>query len=109
MLPLVQSGLPTLRRLCEQYHVDRLDLFGSAATGSFDDASSDLDFVVQFGPDEACDLFDRFFGLQAELQSLFGRDIDLVTDRSIRNPYFRQVVDRTRLNLYDARPAPVSA
>jgi len=37
-----------------------------------------------------------------ELQDLFGRDVDLVEARTIRNPYFQQAVDRERVELYAA-------
>jgi predicted nucleotidyltransferase len=37
--------------LCRRYGVRRLDVFGSAARGAdFDVATSDVDFLVQFGP-----------------------------------------------------------
>ena len=38
-----------LIELCRQFHVKRLEIFGSAATGAFRAESSDLDFVVDFG------------------------------------------------------------
>ena len=34
--------------LCQRYGVSRLDLFGSAATGAFNPATSDYDFVATF-------------------------------------------------------------
>ncbi len=108
MPPLLQAKHASLADLCASYAVERLDLFGSAATGEFDPITSDLDFVVTFAPHDTRDLFDRFFGLQGDLEVLFGRKVDLITDRSIRNPYFRRVVDQTRVNVYDARPATIA-
>jgi predicted nucleotidyltransferase len=44
------------------------------------------------------------FGSAAKgLEQLFGRRVDLVTERSIRNPYFREVVTATRQAIYDYR------
>jgi predicted nucleotidyltransferase len=34
-----------------------------------------------------------------ELERLFGRPVDLITDASIRNPYFGRSVDATKVRL----------
>jgi predicted nucleotidyltransferase len=47
LLPLLADRLDLLRDLCDRYGVDRLEVFGSAAKGFFDPASSDLDFIVR--------------------------------------------------------------
>ncbi|MSR60493.1 MAG: hypothetical protein EXS05_23105 [Planctomycetaceae bacterium] len=78
-----------LVRLCRRYHVRRLDLFGSATRdGQFDESSSDLDFLVEFDPCDAMGPADQDFGLLEALTQLFAREVDLVTARSLRNPYF---------------------
>jgi predicted nucleotidyltransferase len=102
MLDLIEQNRTPLKALCNKYGVRRLDLFGSAAEGQFDPERSDLDFVVDFSEQASMDAFDRFFGLQFDLEALFGRKVDLVTDRSIRNPYFRRSVDTSRIPVYDA-------
>lgn len=48
MVPDLSARQTDIRRLCHQHHVRRLTLFGSAVTGNFDPARSDLDFVVEF-------------------------------------------------------------
>lgn len=45
---------------------------------------------------------DQYFGLLQALEELFGREIDLLTDRSLRNPYFISSVEKTRQLLYAA-------
>ena len=37
-----------IEHLCRQYGVQRLEAFGSAATGAFRAGQSDLDFLVEF-------------------------------------------------------------
>ena len=76
--------------------------FGSAASDDFDWARSDLDFLVEFQPLPSGAYADAFFGLKESLEQLFGRPVDLVADAAIRNPYFRETVDRTRALLYAA-------
>jgi predicted nucleotidyltransferase len=48
-LPALEGKVEQIVELCRQFHVKRLEIFGSAATGAFRPESSDLDFVVDFG------------------------------------------------------------
>ena len=48
MLPLIAEKQSDVARLCDRFHVRRLDVFGSAARGEFDPKRSDLDFLVDF-------------------------------------------------------------
>ena len=93
---------PALIELCRRHRVRRLDLFGSAATGAFDPARSDLDFLVEFEELEPVAYADAFFGLREDLQALFGRKIDLIVESSLKNPYFRESVLAERRRLFEA-------
>jgi len=103
MIDLISQKHDDLVELCRRFKVDHLDLFGSAATGSFDPASSDLDFVIEFQDRKVPGLLNRYLGFAAALERLFGRHVDLLTPRSIRNPYFRETVNETRETIYDQR------
>ena len=85
-----------------RFNVKRLEIFGSAATGEFDPASSDLDFIVDFGDWALGPWASHFVDFADALESLFGCRVDLITPRSIRNPYFRQSVDASRRVIYEA-------
>lgn len=101
--PLITQHLDEVRALCEKYLVRRLTLFGSAAKGTFDEATSDLDFAVEFHPaNDPLVRGERYLDLLVDLQALFGRNVDLVTVATIRNPYFRQVLELTERPLYEA-------
>jgi predicted nucleotidyltransferase len=80
--------------------VARLDVFGSALTHDWQPGSSDLDFLVMFGPDPRYSIADRYLGLAEGLEELFRCSVDLLTERSIRNPYFRRSVNSTRIPVY---------
>jgi predicted nucleotidyltransferase len=89
--------------VCRRFHVRRLDLFGSAATGNgFDPTRSDLDFLVAFEALEPIDYADAYFGLREALEELSGRPIDLVTEAALENPHFRRRVEMERLALFRA-------
>jgi uncharacterized protein len=93
---------PALVELCRRHRVRRLDLFGSAASDHFDPARSDLDFLVEFEPLEPGTYFDAYFGLREGLEALYGREVDLVTPKSLKNPYFRKRVMAERRPLFEA-------
>jgi uncharacterized protein len=101
--PLITRHLDEVRALCEKYRVKRLTLFGSAVKGTFDEATSDVDFVVEFEwhPDPL-ERGRRWTYLWEELKDLFGRDIDLVVASTIRNPYIAKSIERAHLDLYAA-------
>lgn len=100
---LSASGLTVseIAALCRRFCVRRLDVFGSAATGAFDPATSDVDLLVSFDP-AATDYAGCFFGLLEGLEALFGRPVDLVTEQSIANPYLRRQIMAVRRTLFRA-------
>jgi hypothetical protein len=102
MLPLIAERRSEIAALCRRFQVRRLDMFGSAARGDFDPARSDIDFLVEFQPLQPGAYVDAFFDLKEGLEQLFDRPVDLVSAASIRNPYFRQSVERSKALLYAA-------
>ena len=98
----VDVNLPALRVLCRRFGVRRLDLFGSAATGKFDPARSDLDFLVEFGEMPPGPYAKAFRGLREGLEQLFGRPIDLLTEPALVNPYLRRQIESEKRNVYRA-------
>ena len=102
MISEIEQHSQELEALCHEYGVERLALFGSAVTGGFRANSSDLDFLVEFRTPLAAGYADRYFGLLEGLQDLFHRPVDLVVESAIRNPYFREAVDRDKALLYAA-------
>lgn len=108
MLPLIQDKIDELAELCKHYDIRKLDVFGSAATGAFNVESSDLDFVVDLG-DYDPNVGERFLRFADALETLFGYPVDLVTERSITNPYFRESVDASRITVYAAPDSQAAA
>ena len=77
-------------------NVVSLDLFGSAASREFS-TSILLSRLQSF----LKGIFDAYMDLAEGLEALFGRKVDLITERSIRNPYFRKAVEACRIRIYD--------
>lgn len=86
--------------LCHSTGARRLAAFGSAVRGDFDPERSDIDFLVAFDDLPPARYADAYFALKAGLETLFGRPVDLVTDRSLVNPFFRDQVAAESLTLY---------
>ena len=102
MITLIDQNRLAIGLLCQKYGVTRLEIFGSAARGDFEPGRSDLDFLVEFGPESRTDLFHRYFGLRGDLENLLGCSVDLVMLSALKNPYFVRSVNECRAVLYAA-------
>lgn len=108
--PAVAQHIPAIRDLCEEFGVERLDIFGSAVTDAFDPDCSDVDFLVtypdgyEFGP-----WGQRVFELQDALADVIGRNADLVMSDAPRNPRFIERVNRSRREIFRASGIPSTA
>ena len=100
---IVTDHLEEVRALCEKYSVKRLTIFGSAVKGTFDPERSDLDFVVELFPrKDPIAEGHAYLDLQEELETLFGRTVDLVSLRDVKNPYVAASIRRAQFQLYEA-------
>jgi predicted nucleotidyltransferase len=100
---VIEPHREELFQLCRSFGVARLEVFGSAATAEFDPARSDIDFLVEFRPEQ--DLgpwLTRYFELQARFEELLGRPVDLVLSGAVTSPHFARELNRTRRLLYAA-------
>jgi predicted nucleotidyltransferase len=102
MIELIEQHRAELQALCRKYHVKTLEVFGSAADGTWDYARSDIDLLVDFLPEATERAFGGYFDLKEELQQLFQRKVDLVMPAAIRNPYLLKAVNQQRRVLYAA-------
>lgn len=103
MIETLQQLSQPIADVCRRYGVKRLDVVGSAARGTdFDPSSSDYDFVVRFSPQSVHQPLEEYFGLRAALADLLHRDVDLIEENAIRNPYLRATLDQSRQTIYAA-------
>ena len=78
MTPAIEENRKAVADLCHRLDVERLHVFGSAASDRFDTEASDLDFLVEFRRSDTMTLADQYFGLLSALEELFDREVDLV-------------------------------
>ncbi|MCC6792362.1 MAG: nucleotidyltransferase domain-containing protein [Thermomicrobiales bacterium] len=103
MHPIITEHRADIFALCREYGVEKLELFGSVCTDTFDESRSDIDFIVHYG--DNVDLgpwLQRHFELKSKLAELLGRPVDLLMAMNHRNPYIQQSIDETRRVLYAA-------
>lgn len=93
----------SLSKVCRRFRVKKLYVFGSAADDRFEKQRSDLDLLVTLQDQPPSEYAENYLGLAHALEQLSGRHVDLVTEQSIRNPYFRESVFAARQLLYDHR------
>jgi predicted nucleotidyltransferase len=101
MQKFILDKIKDLKKLCETYYVKTLYIFGSASTDKFN-KSSDIDILVSFKDISIEKYTDNYFELHYELEELFGRKIDLITENSLSNPYFIESIEETKQLLYAA-------
>jgi predicted nucleotidyltransferase len=77
-----------ITRFCRRNHITRMAFFGSVLRDDFR-PDSDIDVLVEFDPDHIPGF--AFFGMQEELSSILGRQVDLCTPKFL-SPYFRDLV-----------------
>jgi len=85
--------------LCKKHKVRSLYAFGSVLTEKFN-KESDVDFIVDFENLPVDDYVDNYFDLKFSLENLLKRPIDLLEDKAIKNPYFKQSVDKQKQLVY---------
>ncbi len=102
-IALIERNRPGLTQLCRRFSVASLYLFGSALTDRFDrQHDSDLDFLIALDPGlSPLEQGERLLQLWSELENLFQRPVDLLTENSLRNPFLKRQIDATKLLLYE--------
>lgn len=98
-MPELEKYTDAIKQLCKSHKVRRLYAFGSILTDKYG-ADSDIDFIVDFEPVEISVYADNYYDFKFSLENIFSRPIDLLEEKSIKNPYFLQVVNNQRRLIY---------
>ena len=96
---IVEKNIDKIRTLCENHRVSTLFVFGSIPTPKFS-KTSDIDFLVDFSDVDLYNYADNYFDLKKSLEILLKREVDLLEDKAIKNPYLRQSIDSSKKLIY---------
>ncbi|MDR1406189.1 MAG: nucleotidyltransferase domain-containing protein [Prevotellaceae bacterium] len=96
---IVEQNMGNVARLCEQHKVNNMYLFGSILTDKFS-PDSDIDFLVNFGRVDLFHYFDNYIALKESLETLFRRPVDLVEEKTVKNPVLRRAIERNKKLIY---------
>jgi predicted nucleotidyltransferase len=97
MNSLVESNLSEIKDVMRTYGVIRAYLFGSAAIGNMSD-DSDVDFMVSFNPNLSYTEYgNNYFQLIYALQKLLKKDVDIIAEETITNPYLLQSINSQKI------------
>ncbi|TAF73478.1 MAG: nucleotidyltransferase domain-containing protein [Bacteroidetes bacterium] len=100
MNAIISNHSEKINALCILYNVKNLFAFGSVCTDKFDE-KSDIDLLVSFYPMDFGDYADTYFLFADKLEALFGRKIDLLTDKSLHNPFFIESINQNKILIYE--------
>lgn len=96
---IIDKNIDKIRDLCNKHKVAKLFVFGSILTDDFN-KSSDIDLLVDFSGVDLYDYADNFFDLKTSLEKLLERQIDLLEDKAVKNPYLRKSIDSSKQMIY---------
>ncbi len=102
MQTLLTNKISELKNICNSFRVKRLYAFGSIVSNTFN-KESDIDFLISFDESIPIEQYaDNYFSIHDKLKELFKRKIDLVTERSLKNPYFIESIDESKQLIYES-------
>ena len=104
---IIEEQIDKVKQLCDKYRVKSLYLFGSALTDRFSD-KSDVDMLVEFKRIPLKDYADNYFDLKYSLQDTLNRDVDLLENKAIKNPFLRRSIDKKKRLIYGKRNKNIS-
>ena len=95
----LKANNSAISKLCKTHKVKTLYAFGSVLTDKFNE-KSDIDLIVDFQVIDVLDYADNYFDLKFSLEGILKRPIDLLEEKAIKNPYFRQNINQQRQLVY---------
>ena len=101
-MKVIENHRNKIIELCDSHKVKELYLFGSVLTDKFNDYS-DIDMLIQVQHIELLEYFDNYMDLKEKLEIVLERSVDLVENQAIRNPIFRQALDREKRLFYERK------
>ncbi|MGL5080904.1 MAG: nucleotidyltransferase family protein [Microcoleaceae cyanobacterium] len=94
----IKASPAQIAEFCQRWHIIEFALFGSVLRDDFR-LDSDIDILVTFSPDHRL-TWDDWTNMQAAIEALFNRKVDLVSKEYLKNPYRRYEILNTCQVIY---------
>ena len=93
--------LPKVKELFEKHQILNAYFFGSVLTEKFN-KNSDIDLIINFiDYSNPLKVGQSIWDLEDELEKITSRKVDLLTERSLKNPFFIQEINNTKELIYE--------
>jgi predicted nucleotidyltransferase len=102
MNSVITNNISTIQEVCKKYKVKELYAFGSVTDESKFTENSDIDLLVEFGEVSMVEYADNYYYFVETMKKVFGREVDLVTAKYLRNKFFIQRVNETKTKIFEA-------
>ncbi|MGF1478472.1 MAG: nucleotidyltransferase family protein [Cyanophyceae cyanobacterium] len=96
----IKTSPAQIAEFCHRWKITEFALFGSVLRGDFR-PDSDINVLLTFSPEQWL-TWDDWQTMQAEIETLFNRKVDLVSKKYLKNPYRRYEILNTRQVIYAA-------
>jgi len=96
---IVDRNIEDLKKLCTMYNVEKMYVFGSVLNSNFN-KESDIDLLVKFKSIELSKYFDNYMDFKENLEKLFGREVDLVEEQTLKNPILINSINKSKELIY---------
>ena len=99
MNKIITENIDKIREYCKKYKVKELYAVGSVVSDRFSE-DSDIDLLIKFDEITVDEYTDNYFILHKLFRNIFNRKIDLITEKSLNNPFFIKSIEKSKQLLY---------
>ena len=96
---IIENYSKDITELCKTHKVKSLFAFGSVLNEKFNN-ESDIDLIVDFQQLDVLDYGDNYYDLKFSLERILKRNIDLLEQKAIKNPYFIKTINQNKKLIY---------
>jgi uncharacterized protein len=100
-IPIISTYLDEISQILKENKVKQAFAFGSIITPKFNN-DSDIDLLISFESNlDPVEYGDNYFNIIERLEALLKRKVDIITDKSLSNPYFIKSINKTKTPIYE--------
>ena len=98
-MELIKKNIDKIRSICKNHKVNTLYVYGSVLTNKYN-KNSDIDFLVKFRDVELFYYFENYMSFKENLEKVFKKNIDLLEEQTLKNPYLIASINRNKELIY---------